>query len=60
MAGTVNELTVLMEDQTPKKHSVRFDARDEDAAMSSAYVTKKALAELGNPPKVEIVIRAVW
>lgn len=41
-----------------KKHSVRFDAADDDAALSNVYVSNAAMQELGNPSSIRITIEA--
>lgn len=50
------KLTVTLENPQEKKHVTRYDANDEDAAMSSVYINKAALKKLGNPAKVKVTI----
>lgn len=58
MAKSNAKVTVVLGQPQEKKHVVRFDATDDDAAMSSSYITKAAIKELGNPKKVKITIEA--
>jgi hypothetical protein len=55
-ATTKVEVEMTMTD--PKKHSVRFDADDKEAALSSAYVSNEAMEKLGNPKSILITIEA--
>lgn len=52
------KVEVEMDMTEPKKHSVRFDASDTNAALSSAYISNAAMEELGNPKAVLITIEA--
>lgn len=36
-------LTILMKMNSPKKHSIRYDAIDKDAAVTSIYIMRKDL-----------------
>lgn len=56
---STNKVSFNMDTPQVKKHVVRFDAADEDAAMQSAYISKAALKELGDPDEVRITIEAV-
>ncbi len=56
--ATTPSVQVELGNPQEKKHSTRFDALSDDAALSSAYVTKAALNELGNPGKIRITIEA--
>lgn len=60
MARAAKKLvTVVMIDPQEKKHVTRYDAADEDdPAMSTAYISKSALDELGNPESIKITIEA--
>ncbi len=60
MAAKKNTKSVQVELSNPqeKKSVTRFDATDDDAAMSTAYITKAALAKIGNPDSVLITIEA--
>ena len=51
------EIIVRFTDCATKKHSVRYNCKDESPAVSSIYISKPALKEIGNPDKVEITIR---
>lgn len=51
-------VTVELENPQPKKHVVRFDAADENAAISNVYITKVAMEKLGNPDSISITIEA--
>jgi hypothetical protein len=51
-------VTVILSDPDEKKHVVRYNNADEDAALSSVYVNKKAVKALGDPAKVKITIEA--
>jgi hypothetical protein len=53
-------VTVVLESPQEKKNTVRYDAADKaaDSAMSTAYISKKALGQIGNPEKIKITIEA--
>lgn len=51
-------VTVILSDPDEKKHVTRFNNSDEDAAMSSVYISKAALKKIGNPSKVKLTIEA--
>lgn len=55
---TGKSVTVTLESPQPKKHVVRYDSSADDAAIANAYITKVALAELGNPERVTVTITA--
>lgn len=57
----MSKVSVILSAPVEKKHSVRYDAAngDENPAMTSAYISKDALAQLGNPPKIKVTIEAV-
>jgi len=60
MAKT-KQITVELGNPQEKKYVTRYDFEerdDSDAAMSSAYISKEALKELGNPERVKITIEA--
>lgn len=57
-SSSSKQVHVVLSNPQPKKHVVRMDATDDDAAMSNGYITKRALDELGNPDKVRITIEA--
>jgi hypothetical protein len=52
----MTQVVVELGTPQPKKHSVRFDASDPDAALTSVYVSNAALAELGDPKKLKVTI----
>lgn len=56
MAKKATEISVVLEDPQPKKHVVRYDSSEDDPAMSSVYISKKAFEALGSPAKVKITI----
>lgn len=56
---TPKAISFTMDTPQQKKHVVRFDGADDDAAMQSAYISKAALKELGDPDEVRITIEAV-
>lgn len=49
---------VVLSEPDEKKHVVRFNSDEDDAAMSSVYISKAAIKELGNPKSVRITIEA--
>lgn len=52
-------VSVVLENPQPKKSVTRYDIADgEEGAMSSAYIDKDALKELGDPDEVRITIEA--
>lgn len=57
------EIIVQFTDIDPKKHSVRFNCTDENAAVSSIYVSKAHLSKLGDADSIaqgiEVVIRRI-
>ena len=61
MAGkksTSTSIVVELGDPSPKKHVTRYDADEPDAALSSVYVNKAALAKIGNPDSIRVTIEA--
>lgn len=52
------KLIFVMGSPEDKKHSKRYNAVEDTAAMSTAYVLKTALAEIGNPAKIKVTIEA--
>jgi hypothetical protein len=48
----------VLEDPKPKKSVTRYDANDDNAALSNAYISNDALKKLGNPAKVKVTIEA--
>jgi hypothetical protein len=58
MAKTV-DVTVELVMNSPKEHSVRYDADSKSAALQSIYVPKKAFQGEGNfPSKITVTIKA--
>ena len=57
------ELIVQFTEVDPKKHSVRFNCKDENPAVSSIYVNKSHLNKIGDAASltqgIEIVIRPI-
>lgn len=51
-------VTVILSEPDEKKHVVKLSSDEDGAAMSSAYITKAAMKELGNPGSVKITIEA--
>ena len=52
-------VTVTLDSPQEKKNTVRFDNKtDKDAAMTTVYVMKSALTQIGNPDKIKITIEA--
>jgi hypothetical protein len=54
-------VSVVLDNPQPKKLVTRFDAADTeppDAALTSIYVNKQALANLGDPAKIKVTIEA--
>lgn len=49
-------ITVTLTLTEPKKHSVRYDNKSDDAAISTLYVNKSALTQPW-PPRLEIAIK---
>jgi Cu/Ag efflux protein CusF len=65
MAGTRKApastgVSVVLDTPQEKKNTVRYDADKavKDPAMTTAYVSKAALAKIGNPDKIKITIEA--
>jgi hypothetical protein len=52
------KVTVVLGDKAEKKNVVRFNCDDDDAVMTTAYISKAALAALGNPDKIKITVEA--
>jgi hypothetical protein len=57
-ASSGKAVVVEMTDPQEKKHTTRFDNTEEGAAMTSVYISKAALKEIGNPKAVRITIEA--
>ena len=51
-----NAITVTLSNPQPKKHSVRYDATSEDAAVQSIYLSRKALPNNGTPAPSGVVL----
>lgn len=54
------ELVIPMPVAIPKSKVIRYeveDAKESVEPVTNIYVSKKALAELGNPEQIEVVIR---
>ena len=51
-------IEVVLGDPQPKKHVVRFDSDDDDAAIANVYLSKVALVELGAPERIRLTIEA--
>ena len=49
-------ITVELPKMQPKKHSIRFDAVKPDAAVSSIYISRKALEGLDISKGVRVTI----
>lgn len=58
MAPKPKAVTVTLSDPQEKKLVTRFNSSDDDAALSSVYVSKAALKTLGNPSKIKVTIEA--
>ena len=50
---------IILEDKSPKKHSVRYNAKDKDSDLSSLYLGNGAVIALGNPDKIKVTIEKV-
>jgi len=55
---TAKKITVVLGSPQQKKSVVRFDSDDDNAALRSVYVDKRALKELGDPSSISITIEA--
>jgi hypothetical protein len=53
------QLSNTFSTEKPTKNTVKFgeDGDDSKFIMGTAYVQKRALAEIGNPDKVEVIIK---
>lgn len=51
-------VSVTLGSPQPKKAVTRYDSTADDAALSTVYVSKAALAELGNPDSITVTITA--
>ena len=58
MAPKPKTVTVEFDQRSDKKNVVRFDTSETDAAVTSVYVSKAAMATLGDPQAVSITIEA--
>lgn len=65
MAGTASKksstpvvASVTLTQTKVCKGVTRFDANDQDAALGNVYVSKAALAEMGNPTEIVVTIEA--
>ena len=56
--AAAKKITVVLGSPQQKKSVVRFDSAEEDAALRSVYVDKRALKELGDPSSISITIEA--
>lgn len=56
--ASAKKVTVKLSSPQEKKNVVRYDSTDDDAALSSVYVTKAALKSLGNPKAIKVTIEA--
>lgn len=55
-ASAPKTVEVILSDPKAKKSVTRFDASDDGAALSNAYISNDALKALGNPDSVKITI----
>jgi len=51
------KVIVTLDKRSDKKSVVRFDG-DEEGAITNAYISKEAIASLGDPQAVKITIEA--
>ena len=51
-------VTVVLDTPQAKKQVVRYDNKQDGAALASVYVNKSALEKLGNPASIKITIEA--
>lgn len=58
MAAAKKKVTVVLSDPQEKKHVTRYDSTDDDAALSSVYVSKSTIKTLGSPAKIKVTIEA--
>lgn len=56
--ASAKKLVVTMDNPDEKKHVTKYEA-DDASVMSSAYISKAALKDIGSPAKVKITIEAV-
>lgn len=49
----MDTLTIRMNFQSEKKHSIRYDAADDNAEISSVYISKRALT---SPYPKELIV----
>jgi hypothetical protein len=57
---TGKQIAVEMPIAIPKSKVVRYeveDAKESNEPVTNIYISKKALAEIGNPDAIEIIIR---
>lgn len=53
-----NSFASILSDAEPKKHSVRYNAAQEetDAVCTSIYVNRSVIESLGNPDSIKVTI----
>jgi len=51
------KITIPMKINSEKKHSVRYDAKDNDAGVTSVYIMKSSLT---TPYPSEVTISVEW
>ena len=50
---------IIFTESEPKKHSVRFKTKDQEAACSDIYIRRSALGSSGVPKKLKVTIEEV-
>jgi hypothetical protein len=54
----MEKIIVTFPIRSDKKHSIRYDCKDQDAAVSAIYISRKALGSIA-PKAVKITIEEV-
>jgi hypothetical protein len=58
MAPRPKKVITELGNPQPKKHVVRYDGDDPDGALTTVYISKEAIEELGNPDAIKVTIEA--
>lgn len=56
MAANAKPVEVTLNKERETKRTIRFNSEDEAAAITTLYVAKSAVEELGNPDTIKVSI----
>lgn len=57
-APSTPKIELILDNQEPKKHSIKYTSDVEGLPLQSVYVKKSALAHIGSPSKIKVTIES--